>query len=97
GQRRRRAVGRRPASGLGFAAQWVSVRGRRRWRFAAPLLLRPRVLVEPISSAEREFVRRPAFYARVGALGLVVMTLFAILLLRLWSLEVIQGSRFAHA
>jgi penicillin-binding protein 2 len=61
------------------------------------LRLRPPSLVEPISSAEREFVRRPAFYARVGALGLVAMTLFALLLLRLWSLEIIQGSRFAHA
>jgi penicillin-binding protein 2 len=62
-----------------------------------PLLLRRRPIVEPISSAEQEFVRRPAFYMRVGALGLVAATLFGVLLLRLWSLQVIQGAQFVHA
>jgi len=84
---------------LGGAGDWVSVRRRRRrWRsLASPLLvLRPRLSVEPISAAERDFFHRPAFYVRVGALGLVAMTLFAILLLRLWALEVIQGRQFAH-
>ena len=61
------------------------------------ITLRRRPIVQPISSAEQDFVRRPAFYVRVGVLGLVVVTLFGILLLRLWSLQVIQGARFAHA
>jgi penicillin-binding protein 2 len=60
-------------------------------------MVRRRPIVEPISSAEQEFVRRPAFYMRVGVLGLVAATLFGILLLRLWSLQVIQGAQFAHA
>ena len=94
---RRRAVGPRAARGRGSAAAWVSVRRRRRWRSVAPLLLRPRAIVEPISSVETEFFRRRAFYVRVGGLGLIAMTLFAVLLLRLWSLQVIQGTRFAHA
>ena len=94
---RRRAVGPRAARGRGSAAAWVSVRRRRRWRSVAPLLLRPRAIVEPISSVETEFFRRRAFYVRVGGLGLIAMTLFAVLLLRLWSLQVIQGTRFEHA
>ena len=63
----------------------------------APLLVRRRPIVEPVSVVESEFFRQRAFYVRVGALGLVVTTLFAILLLRLWSLQVIQGTRFAQA
>jgi penicillin-binding protein 2 len=50
-----------------------------------------------VSVAEADFFRRSAFYVRVGALGVGAMTLFAILLLRLWSLEVIQGRQLAHA
>ena len=100
GHRRRRAAVRpRPRARFGGTSDWVSVRRRRRrWgTLSAPLLLSPRPTVEPVSAAERDFFQRPAFYLRIGTLGLVAMTLFAILLLRLWSLEVIQGRQFAHA
>jgi penicillin-binding protein 2 len=83
---------------IGTASEWVSVRRRRHWGArTAPILLRPRPLAEPVSVTEGEFFRRPSFYARVGALGLVAMTVFAVLLFRLWSLEVIQGRQYAHA
>ncbi len=72
------------------------MRRRRRVGSVAALRVRPRAIVEPISSAERDFFHQPAFYVRLGALGLVAMTLFAILLLRLWSLQLIQGKRYAH-
>ena len=83
---------------LGAAGEWASVRRRHHWRARmAPLVFRPRPLAEPVSIAQAEFFRRPAFSARVGALGLVALSVFAILFLRLWSLQVIQGRQFAHA
>src|SRR5215468_4190859 len=97
---RRREVVVRPLRRmrLGAAGEWVSVRRRRRWGArTAPLLVRPRPLAEPVSVAEGDFFRRASFYARVGALGLVAMSVFAVLLFRLWSLEVIQGRQYAHA
>jgi penicillin-binding protein 2 len=83
--------------GRGQILGWVSVRSRRHWRSTALLLVRRRPSFEPVSIVEGEFFRQRGFYVRVSVLGLVVATLFAILLLRLWSLEVIQGPRFAHA
>jgi penicillin-binding protein 2 len=79
--------------------EWVSVRvrrSRRRWGVVAPLLVRSRPIVEPVSTVQRGFFASPRFYVRVGALGIVTMTLFAVLLLRLWSLQLVQGTRFAH-
>ena len=55
-----------------------------------------RPLVEPVSSVERGFFRGAGFYVRVGVLSVIALTMFGILVLRLWSLQVIQGSRFAH-
>jgi penicillin-binding protein 2 len=52
--------------------------------------------VEPVSAVEREFFRSTGFYVRVGVLGVLAVTLFGMLALRLWSLQVIQGPRFAH-
>jgi len=100
GHRRRRAVVRPSRRArFGGTSDWVSTRRRRRrWgALSAPLRLRPRLILEPVSAAEREFFDRPAFYLRVGGLGLIAVTLFAILLLRLWALEVIQGRELAHA
>ena len=99
GHRRREAV-IRPLRRmrLGAAGEWASVRRRRRWAGrTAPLLVRPRPIAEPVSVAESDFFHRPSFYARVGALVLVAMTVFAVLLFRLWSLQVIQGRQYAHA
>jgi penicillin-binding protein 2 len=98
GQQSNRNSAVRPRSRAPTGVGWVSARRRRRrWRIVPPLTVRHRPIVEPISSAEQEFVRRSAFYMRVGALGLVAATLFGVLLLRLWSLQVIQGARLAHA
>jgi penicillin-binding protein 2 len=55
-----------------------------------------RPLVEPVSTAERGFFGGAGFYVRVGILGAVAVTLFSLLGLRLWSLQIIQGTRFAH-
>src|SRR6266516_3442890 len=100
GHRRRQAAVRPPRRArFGAAAEWASVRRRRRgWVSRMPaVVVRPRPSAEPVSVAERDYFRRPAFHVRVGAVGLVATTLFAILFLRLWSLEMIQGRQFAHA
>ena len=68
-------------------------RGQRRGR---TITIRPRPLVEPVSAVERQFFRSTGFYVRVGVLGVLAVTLFGMLALRLWSLQVIQGPRFAH-
>jgi len=99
GQRGRQGLARRSSTDLSpFGLLWVSIRRRRRWRrHVAPLVLRRRTIVEPISAVQADSFRRPPFYARVGALGLLATALFTILFLRLWSLQVIQGVHFAHA
>ncbi len=98
GQRGRQGLARRSSTDLSpFGLLWVSIRRRRRWpRHVAPLVLRRRTIVEPISAVQADNFRRPPFYVRVGVLGLLATALFAILFLRLWSLQVIQGARFAH-
>jgi penicillin-binding protein 2 len=54
-------------------------------------------MIEPISSAESGFFGSAGFYLRVGLLGATALTVFGILALQLWSLEVIKGPRYAHA
>ena len=56
---------------------------------------RSRPLVEPVSSADAPFHRSGAFYVRVGALAAVAAVVLGVLALRLWSLQVIQGPRYA--
>jgi penicillin-binding protein 2 len=100
GHRRRQAVARpKRRARFGAAAEWASVRRRRRGLVSRipAVAIQPRPSAEPVSVAERDYFRRPAFHVRVGAVGLVAATLFAVLFLRLWSLEVIQGRQFAHA
>jgi len=63
---------------------------------ATPSLPRRR-LVEPISTVEHGFFGSAGFYVRIGAIGAAALMVFAVLFLRLWSLQVIQGSRFARA
>ncbi len=58
--------------------------------------LRPRPMVEPISVVERGFFGTAGFYVRVGVLVVLALSLFGILGLRLWSLQVIQGRHYAH-
>jgi penicillin-binding protein 2 len=59
-------------------------------------LPRTRPLVEPVSRADAPFHRSGAFYVRVGALGAVALGLLAVLALRLWSLQVLQGPDLAQ-
>jgi penicillin-binding protein 2 len=54
-----------------------------------------RPLVEPISVADAGFFRSGGFYLRVSVLGVVVFAAFALLGLRLWSLQLVQGPRYA--
>jgi penicillin-binding protein 2 len=58
--------------------------------------LRPRPMVEPISVVQHGFVGSARFYFRVGVLVAVALSLFGILGLRLWSLQMIQGRHYAH-
>jgi penicillin-binding protein 2 len=53
-------------------------------------------LVEPVSSVDAAFHRSAAFYVRLGGLAAVALALLGVLALRLWSLEVIQGPRYAR-
>ncbi|MBD0328737.1 MAG: hypothetical protein ICV64_01330 [Thermoleophilia bacterium] len=51
--------------------------------------------MQPISVADAGFFRSGDFYLRVSAFGLVTFALFALLGLRLWSLQLVQGPRLA--
>jgi hypothetical protein len=62
-----------------------------------PVFPRSRPLVEPISRADAGFFGSAGFYVRVSIFGALALLLFGILGLRLWSLEVIQGPRYAVA
>ena len=52
--------------------------------------------MEPISSADAGFHRSAGFYVRVGGLAVLALALLGILLLRAWSLQVLQGPTFAR-
>jgi penicillin-binding protein 2 len=53
--------------------------------------------IEPMAVVKADFHRSAGFYARIGVLGLLTLSAFGILALRLWSLQVIQGPRYAKA
>ena len=55
-----------------------------------------RPVAEPISSANAGFFGGGGFYLRVGILAAGAITIFGLLALRLWSLQVLQGPRYAH-
>jgi penicillin-binding protein 2 len=87
----------RPRARFGAAGTWVSVRRRRRLGpRPAPPGVRAAPAPEPVSTVERDYFNRPAFYARIAVLGGIAVTVFGVLMLRLWSLEVIQGKQFEH-
>jgi penicillin-binding protein 2 len=58
---------------------------------------RQRLGVEPVAVVKAGFHGSAGFYFRVGVLGLLAVTVFGVLALRLWSLQVIQGPRYARA
>jgi penicillin-binding protein 2 len=57
-------------------------------------LPRERPLATPVSEARWGYFGSNAFFFRVGVLGLISFALLAILGLRIWSLEVIQGPQY---
>ena len=59
-------------------------------------LPRVRPIAEPISSAHAGFFGGAGFYVRVGILLAAALFVFGLLALRLWSLQVLQGPRYAH-
>jgi penicillin-binding protein 2 len=60
--------------------------------------LRGAPLVEPIAGAgaNAPFHRSGGFYVRVGALGVGALVVLGVLILRAWSLQVLQGPSYAH-
>jgi penicillin-binding protein 2 len=58
---------------------------------------RQKLGVEPLAVVKAGFHGSAGFYFRVGVLGLLALTAFGILALRLWSLQMIQGPRYAQA
>jgi penicillin-binding protein 2 len=60
-----------------------------------PSLPAPRLRpVEPLATVSSGFFRSPAFYARVGVLGIVALAGFSVLVLRLWGLQVVRGPAY---
>src|SRR4051812_27153275 len=54
-------------------------------------------LFEALSAIEAGFFRSAGFYLRVSVLGGMAVLLFGVLGIRVWSLQVIQHERYAHA
>jgi penicillin-binding protein 2 len=60
-----------------------------------PAVQRARLGVEPVAVVKAGFHGSADFYVRLGVLGILALTAFGVLALRLWSLQVIQGPRLA--
>jgi penicillin-binding protein 2 len=56
-----------------------------------------RLGIEPVAVVEAGFHRSAAFYARLGVLAALALAAFGVLAFRLWSLEVVQGRKYAQA
>jgi penicillin-binding protein 2 len=67
----------------------------RKARRGLPLRLSRVPLIRPISTVDGPYFGSGSFYVRVSAVGGFAVLLLGILLLRLWSLQVIQGPRYA--
>ena len=77
--------------------RFIAPAGRERRTVRLPRSLpRVRPVAEPISSAHAGFFGGGGFYVRVGILAAVAISIFGLLALRLWSLQVLQGPRYAH-
>ncbi len=51
--------------------------------------------LQPYSRADAPYFRSPGFYVRVGGLAIVVVAGLSLLLLRAWSIQVLNGSKYA--
>ena len=81
----------------GMGRRVIAPAGRERRTVRLPRSLpRVRPVAEPISSANAGFFGGGAFYVRVGILAAGALFVFGLLALRLWSLQVLQGPRYAH-
>ena len=56
-----------------------------------------RLGLRPVSVVVGDFHGSAGFYLRIAIIGLAALALFGLLALRLWSLQVLQGPRFAAA
>ena len=84
-------------SNKGVGRRVIAPAGRERRTGRLPRSLpRVRPVAEPISSANAGFFGGGGFYLRVGILAAGALTIFGLLALRLWSLQVLQGPRYAH-
>src|SRR5919204_1276977 len=81
----------------GVGRRVIAPAGRERRTVRLPRTLpRVRPVAEPISSANAGFFGGGGFYLRVGILAAGAITIFGLLALRLWSLQILQGPRYAH-
>jgi penicillin-binding protein 2 len=53
--------------------------------------------VQPYSHVDAPYFRSPGFYVRVGGLAVIVAVGLTLLLLRVWSIQVLHGKQFARA
>ena len=51
--------------------------------------------LQPYSRADAPYFRSPGFYVRVGGLAIVVVAGLSLLLLRAWSIQVLNGRKYA--
>jgi penicillin-binding protein 2 len=56
-----------------------------------------RLGVRPVSIAAGDFYGSGGYFVRIGVVGFVAAALFGLLALRLWSLQVVRGPRYALA
>jgi penicillin-binding protein 2 len=52
--------------------------------------------VEPLATVQAEYFHGPGFFVRVGFMSMLAIGVLVILLLRLWSLQVLHGPQYAH-
>jgi penicillin-binding protein 2 len=52
--------------------------------------------VEPLTTVDAGYFRSPGYFARVGVLGVASLAVLGVLLIRLWALQVLDGSRYVH-
>jgi penicillin-binding protein 2 len=64
-------------------------------RVTLPRNLGGRRRVQPYSRVDAPYFRGPGFYVRVGGLSVVVAAALALLLLRVWSIQVLHGAEYA--
>ena len=52
--------------------------------------------LQPYSRADAPYFRSPGFFVRIGGLAVVVAVALALLLLRVWSIQVLHGPQYSR-